>query len=64
MQLFAGYPRDVDPTEDALRRARELRERASALDQRTYELVEKSDELLQQIDEHTRRAGRSPDGER
>ncbi len=53
----------MDPTEDAVRRARELRERASALDRRTSELVEKSDELLQQINEHTRRGGRSSDGE-
>lgn len=53
----------MDPTEDAVRRARELRERASALDRRTYELVEQTDELLQKIDEHNRRSGRSGDDE-
>jgi hypothetical protein len=46
----------MDAFDAAMRRARELRERATRVDRRTCELVDQTDALLEEIDRHTGRA--------
>lgn len=45
----------MDAFDAAMRRARELRERATRVDRRTCELVDQTDALLEEIDRHTGR---------
>lgn len=48
----------MEPTEAAVQRARQVRERSEVLDQRTEELVRETDQLLDAIGQHTGRVAR------